>query len=67
MQKKKKKKKKKHTRTHKTNKTERVANWKKKWLQTLTKNCLLGLCGKVLVAGHCRGGFCDKNPEAVPC
>jgi len=27
---------------------------------------VLGLCGKVLVAGSCRGGFCQKMPEAAP-
>lgn len=25
-----------------------------------------GLCGKVLIAGGYRGGFCDKNPEPAP-
>ena len=28
---------------------------------------LVGLCGKVLVAGGHRGGFCKKNLEAAPC
>lgn len=26
----------------------------------------LGLHGKVLVTGDCRGGFCVKTPEAAP-
>ena len=28
---------------------------------------IVGLRGKVLVAGGHRGGFCEKNPEAAPC
>ena len=27
---------------------------------------VLGLCGKVLVVGGYRGGFCEKLPEASP-
>lgn len=28
---------------------------------------VLGLNGKVLVVGGCRGYLCEKNPAAVPC
>ena len=28
---------------------------------------VVGLCGKALVAGGHRGGFCEKNLEAAPC
>ena len=32
----------------------------------LQENTVLGLCGKVFVAGGHRGGFCEKLLEASP-
>ena len=32
-----------------------------------THGSVVGLCGKVLVAGGRGGGFCEKDLEAAPC
>lgn len=41
-----------------------VQQWSALWNKT--SELLLGLCGQVLVARGCRGGFCEKLPEAPP-
>lgn len=37
------------------------------WDFSFSPSGIMGLCGKVLVAGGCRGGLCEKSPEAAPC